>query len=287
MSENLAQTNPFARRAARRVLRRLERWTKIVGITAAVFGIVWTAWTYALESDARNFDQRQKAWAIINAHSKGVVCFWETEIAPHSRDHTNTGQIDAVEFLASQGKSMSGIGLPCSEFSGLRAPGAHLSNTRFWQSNFTKVDLSNAELSYAKLAFSHVSGANLANADLTHAVLNGVSAHWANFGGAKMMYSTLIASDLSNADFHEADLSHADLRFAQLTNANFTGANLDGVNLTGACYRTLAEIKGEFSGPPKGWSRASPTLPVCPLDWKRPENDDHLVALFGPITSAL
>jgi uncharacterized protein YjbI with pentapeptide repeats len=268
MSNESIEANPLSRRTARRALRNLERWTKIIGITATVFGIIWTAWTYAVESGARNFDRRQKAWSTINAHAKDVNCAWE----PH-KDHTNTGHIDSIEFLASQGTSMSGIGLPCSEFGAMRVPGAHLNNASLWYSNFAKADLSRANLSSSKLPFSQLSGADLDHADLTHAVLTGITGHWANFAGAKMMYANLVGSDLSNADFRDADLSHSNLSLAQLTHADFTGAKLDGATLTGACYRTRVENESLPGGAPRGWPEAITLVPVCPVDWQRRSHD--------------
>ncbi|BDU21669.1 pentapeptide repeat-containing protein [Dyella sp. GSA-30] len=255
-------------------LDKLERWTKIIGIVATVFGFLWTTWTYSIESKVRSFEQRQKAWSIINEHVRQVRCDGqgETEVPKY---HTNSGQIDAVEFLVSQHASLNGIGMPCSEFGGLRAAGAVIDNGHFWMSNFTLATLDDTELFQIDLDRSTLDGATFRGANLGEAKLHGIYAKWTDFSKAKLSKAKIPGSDLSDANFKGAILISANLRRSRVTDADFTGADLADADVEGVCYVPRKANEQHGDGQPVGWPTSLKKPVVCPSDWSVQINDSE------------
>jgi hypothetical protein len=251
----------------RRSVDRLEQWTKILGITGTVLGIGWTVFTYQAESRTRNFEQRQKAWEIINEHAKEVLCDKTEESMPTY--HRNSGQIDAMEFLIEQGAPLNGIGMPCSEFGDLKGSWARMSNAQFWMSNFTRADLDNANLYHSNFNWSTLDKADLNNARLKYANMHGASVIGANFISADLSYASIPGSDLTEANFSKAILTKADFNRSNLTDAIFSGAITNDLEIKDACYKPHAVDHEGRTGMPIDWPSSLGVLELCASGWSR------------------
>lgn len=161
-----------------------------LGALAALATLGWTVIVYTEESSARKFEQQSKAWAAINEHATRIEEALPKDAGSSSLDcprirHTNTGHVTAIEFLAQQRVSLSGIGLPCSEFGGIQA--------------------ANANFSGATLSVSNFVTANLQNADLRHGDFSRSNFSWANLRGAKLADASFRNAILTDTDFTDAE----------------------------------------------------------------------------------
>ena len=257
----------FRRARRRRGVYGLGQWVKIISIVATAFGILWTAYTYVVESDVRSFEQRQKAWAMLNEHAREERCLADEHLASVPHYHTNSGQIDAIEFLVKQRTSLSGVGLPCSEFGQLRASHGSFSNAGFWWSNFTLAEFDYADLTLTDLDHSTLDNASFAGAKMTGARLHGVIAPEVDFTGADLTGLRASGSDFRGAVFKNAILKDTILNRARLTDADFTDAKFQNVSFTDACYVPHPKNADGSQGKPIAWPANIGDLKVCPPDW--------------------
>ena len=179
--------------------------------------------------ETRREDAIARAWSLLTTPATG-----------------NSGKREALEYLAGQGVSLTGIDLSCAKMGGgwdaekkkcdnpvylvgltLKAPagqqvdlhGAHLEGADLWGAHLEKADLWQA----------HLEGANLRRADLEGADL------WeAHLEGADLWKAHLEGADLSEAHLEGADLWKAHLEGAILEKANLEGAHLSSAIFTDA-----------------------------------------------------
>lgn len=194
-------------------------WTEIAGGLLAIAIIVATAIMLWGDRDNRQQQRIAQAWTTIVTPAPG-----------------NSGKGAAMEFLASNGVSLTGIDLSTDNSeSATYLIGVDLSGANLVQADMSKADLedanfSEANLSYAFLENAFLVGADFSQANLRRAFLTQTNLLYANFSGA----------NLEETDFSEASLAKSNLSNAILTNANFSGADLSdailvGVDLSTAC----------------------------------------------------
>lgn len=155
------------------------------------------------------------------------------------------GQIEALQFLTSQGYSAAGLDL-----SGLDLSGASLASLNAEDSQMSMVVLNGADFSRSHLARARMVAARGESVDFSDSDLSGVVAGFGQFSGARFNHANLRNSnwplaDLRNANFREADLTGANFEFADLRDADLSGANLEHAFLGGADLRgaKFAEAK--------------------------------------------
>ena len=203
--------------------------------------------------ETRRNEAIARAWSLLTTPATG-----------------NSGKREALEYLAGQGVSLTGIDLSCAKMGGgwddkkkcetpvylagltLEAPagqrvdlqGAHLEGANLVDAHLEGVDLGEAHLERANLVRAHLQGtilseAHLEGAHLWAAHLERADLRKTYLQGAYLMQTKLIEADLSRAQMAQADLStahleRADLSLAQLGRAILWEAHLDGSDLFGA-----------------------------------------------------
>ena len=219
--------------------RKPHFWTKIIGVTTAVLGIILLYLPFYNLIDAylrRSEDKIQTAWNSIQKANTG--------------DKTNIGTADAINTLYNAGRDLNNIVLPNSFLALVHLPKAKLNNA-----NLSGAVLDGAELGAAELRGANLSGASLTDANLNGAVMDGSNLRAANLRRATLTNSILRGADLTNADLTAADLRGADLRGAILTNPTLFLANLSGdttqlqlSNLTDADLSAVDAREAHFEG---------------------------------------
>ena len=210
-------------------------WTEIAACLLAIAIIVPTAIMLWGDRDTRQQQRIAQAWTTIVTPAPG-----------------NSGKGAAMEFLASNGISLTGIDLSTdSSEAAAYLIGVDLSGADLVQADMTKADLEDANFSEANLSFAFLEnaflvGADFSRANLQRAFLTQTNLLYANFSGA----------NLEEADFSEASLAKSNLTNAILTNANFSGADLSDAILVGADLSTACG--NEWTILPAGVS-----LPAC------------------------
>ncbi len=141
---------------------------------------------YFGESGARVRQAHYQAWQVINtAQGKGG----------------SGGRIEALEELAKDKVSLTGV-----DVSGAFLRGVHLERANLIRANFHNADARKSELAHADLSDGMLSGANFRESDLQNAKLT----------GAQLEDASLVRADLTHADFSGAVLDNADMRDADL-----------------------------------------------------------------------
>lgn len=110
--------------------------------------------------------------------------------------------------------------------------GGDLSNSSFWDCDFSSANLAAADASNTVFWDASLSEAYLGESDLA-----GSNFRWANLSGAK-----LAAANLEGAEFTDSNLSRVDFRHAKISETSFRNANLTGVefsetDLTGSDFQ--------------------------------------------------
>lgn len=205
------------------LLRLLDHVAKLSILAAVV--------SYAVGAPDRRRERHYQAWNVINAaQGKGG----------------NGGRMDALQDLAKDRVSLSGVNAAHAYLSGVRLPNAKLTNA-----NLDSAELYAAELTGASLEQITARGANLMNARLR---------------GANLLKADLRNADLSYADLENANLSDADLRGAILWGANLRGADLSLADLRGAFLRDAnlrnidlhqADLRGAQMKDVRNWRHVS------------------------------
>lgn len=137
----------------------------------------------------------------------------------------NSGKIEAIEFLAKQGKSLQGIDMSVKKHDG--------------QVYLVGLNLSKKELGKeAKLVEAHFEGAILCDTNFEEAYLER-----AHFEGAYLCETNFEGVPLRPAHFEKANLQGAHFEKANLQSVNFKGACLDSVHFEGA-YLYGANFEG-------------------------------------------
>lgn len=162
-------------------LETLEYLSSLSVLIAVIF--------YFAGSGDRIKQRHYQAWQVINtAQGKGG----------------SGGRIEALQELAADKVSLTGV-----DVSGAFLQGVRLDHARLMRANFHNAD---------------VRSGSFANADLVDATLEGANFRNADFHGAKLR-----GADLTDADLTGASLAGADLTGATLENADLTGADLSKV----------------------------------------------------------
>ena len=134
------------------------------------------------EAHARKVEALARNWQILTTPAPG-----------------NSGKVEALEYLASQGQSLRGIDISCKAMGGIEVDESGVKRCK------REPYLRGLNLSEEKLGFK----VELQGADLSGALLSG-----ANLSGADLW-----EADLSGARLWEADLSGANLNGASFSNA--------------------------------------------------------------------
>ena len=159
----------------------------------------------------------------------------------------NSGKREALEFLAEQGVSLTGLNLSCERMGGdwrnepvrrCSSP-VFLMNLSFERALPSHVDLTEANLSGANLVGAIMDGVNLRgarveSAELWMATLSNAYLGGAVFDGSNLNEAVLRGSVLWSVRFRQASLRDADLRDTALGGADFSNANLSGSDFRGA-----------------------------------------------------
>lgn len=142
----------------------------------------------------------------------------------------NSGKIEAIEFLAKQGKSLQGIDMSSETHNGevylknlnvskdklgkkVDLRGINFKGADLWEANFEGADLSDANFEMSFSPFVNFKDALLQDA---------------NFKGANLTGTCFKDSILKNAHFEGADLWEANFEGANLRSAYFQGTILNG-----------------------------------------------------------
>lgn len=196
-------------RHLRSFVRAIKAWSvvELIQLASTLFVVVTAAKWLSTRGEQREAERRaaqSAAWQVINtAQGKGG----------------SGGRVGALEALARDTVSLSGVVLTNAYLAGVELPHAHLEASR----------LDSADLSLATLDGAHLNGATLTAANLVRASL--VSA---NLYGATLVRASLFGARLDGAYARGATLTGADLRRATFAGTNLIGANLTAANLTGA-----------------------------------------------------
>ncbi len=220
-------------------------WLEKLAVLATVAGIgfgVYSLIAIQEEREARKEERKVWYWTLLTTSAPG-----------------NSGKIEALEYLASQGTSLTSIDLSCRAMRGEET----VTNSDGLETTICerpvylqKLDLSEktlgkraglhrANLSGANLSIANLSGANLSGADLSGAILDDANLLGADLSGADLSKANIYVAylrntDLSGANFstgaklRRAKLSHANLSDAILSYADLSGAKLSYANLSGA-----------------------------------------------------
>ncbi|MCJ8337556.1 MAG: pentapeptide repeat-containing protein [Pseudomonadales bacterium] len=188
----------------------------------ALFGLGWEIKMASEERKARSEARKVSAWQLLTVKAGG-----------------NSGKTEAMEYLHSIGKRLSGIDLSVEEGEGVSLSEAQLPGVMLRKSNLSEVDFVNANLTGADLSGANLTEAHLGIASLIGALLNETNLTGAYLNETNLTNAFLLEANLTNAFLWETNLTGADLTGADLTNAffleaNLTNANLSGANLTGA-----------------------------------------------------
>ena len=135
----------------------------------------------------------------------------------------NSGKIEAIEFLATQGIKLIGLDMSSKTHGGLEG-----------EKKEDRVYLQALDVSLKTLAYK----VNLKNSNFTGADLDS-----SNFAGADLEYSNFERARLGNSNFEEAYLWSSHFKGAYLPRSNFKGAGLMGSNFTRALL-----IHSNFTG---------------------------------------
>ena len=210
-------------------------WTEIAGCLLAIAIIVPTAIMLWGDRNARQQQRIAQAWTTIVTPAPG-----------------NSGKGAAMEFLASNGISLTGINLSTGSSEsatyliGVDLPGADLVKADMTKADLEDANFSGADLRFAFLGNAFLVGADFSRANLQRAFLTQTNLLYANFSGA----------NLAGADFSEASLAKSNLTNAILTNTNFSGADLSDAILVDVDLSTACG--NEWTILPAGMS-----LPAC------------------------
>ena len=167
----------------------------------------------------------------------------------------NSGKIEAIEFLAKNKKSLSGINMSFDHHKGqVYLAGLDVSQTTLGhQADLFEAHFEGANLREARFEGANLVGAHFEGADLIGAHFEGVNDEkiWssvlgARFKGANLSWAHFDEANLKGFDFEGADLIGARFEGANLSEANFAGANLSRANFEGAKYPTNSLFKDSY-----------------------------------------
>jgi len=160
-------------------LETLEYLSSLSVLIAVIF--------YFSESDARLRQRHYQAWQVINtAQGKGG----------------SGGRIEALEELAKDKVSLTGVDVSMAFLRGVDLKGANLVRANFHNSDVRRSLLESTDLSDAIL-----SGANFRDSDFHDSALRGTQ-----LDDVELVRANLTNTDLSGATLDNADLRSADLR---------------------------------------------------------------------------
>lgn len=180
------------------------------------------------QDDALLTQQTLGAWQIIGRKASG-----------------NSGKIEAIEFLAGQGKSLRGIDMSTEKHGGQ----VYLCGLNVSQPTLAEVDdFQWANFEEANLHAANFEGVNLCEANFKSTFL--VEANFkdgfllgANFQGSDLWYANFERSNLMKANFKDVSLRKINFHGACLQGTSFEGANLQETDFEGADL-WLAIFKG-------------------------------------------
>lgn len=181
----------------------------------------------------------------------------------------DSGQVPALQVMASHGKSLAnlklaGVGFPGAIARSVHAPGVQLDMSNMRGANFSKADLGDARLALANLAdakfvetrLTDVWGpfavgnerTDFSRASLPRSNWHGASLRGASFEGASLGGASFAFADLTGADFSGADLAGTFFIGADLTGAKFDRAVIKNTDVTAATLQVSALTAGQRQG---------------------------------------
>ncbi len=234
-------------------------WLEKLAVLATVAGIGFGVSSLrAIEEEREAREEERKIW------------YWTLLATPAPG---NSGKIEALQYLASNGTPLRSIDLSCramrggetvvgecerpvylegldlskktlgrsAEFFSADLSYANLSGANLHRVNLSDVYLIGANLSGANLSDSYLRGANLSNANLHRAhlidtYLGSANVIDADLSGAIPYHADLRRTYLRGADLSDANLLRAHLIDADLRDTNLSGADLSDVNLSNANF---------------------------------------------------
>ena len=166
----------------------------------------------------RRHESVSRAWQRINTKAPG-----------------NSGKVNAIEYLVSEGVSLVGIDLSCEAMGGRKALSFGENNTAtsptdcLFPTYLRKLDLDgqaveeNGNKTLVELMRSDFSGA-----DLTNAQFKSVNLTLSLFRRAQLQGATFKNTVLTQANFSNAHLEATHFENCDVSNADFTGVTMDG-----------------------------------------------------------
>ena len=167
-----------------------------------------------LKSDAIN-----RAWSSLATQAVG-----------------NSGKVEAIEYLKTQDRNMSGIDVSCAKMGG----------PENWDTNTFRCKAP-VVLQFGAFSDIKMDNANLNGADLTCSVLDNASLKMTKFNGARLVETSFKDVDLEKAEFQRGNLEDADFTRADVTNADFTGAFLSKATFKDAIGLSTALFDGAWA----------------------------------------
>ena len=187
-------------------------WTEVAAVVIGLAFVIPTAIALWIDLQDRQMQRIAQAWQLL------------TQLAPG-----NSGKGPALEYLNSQGISLTGINLSTGDDqAGVFLFQVNLSGADLILANLSEADLREANLSRAEVMGADLSGAKLEKADLSGAILLDVDLSEAYLQGADLSEAYLVGANLSRAYLGSANLSRTYLDDADLTDAvGLTQSQLD------------------------------------------------------------
>jgi uncharacterized protein YjbI with pentapeptide repeats len=195
----------------------------------------------ALISYCRGADDRQRA--LLDQRRARQYQAWQAISAAQGKPG-NGGRIQALQDLANDSVSLSGIDVTGAWLRELSLRGANLDRMRGNSADLSGADLRLTSLRFASLDSVHLPYADLRGADLRGASLVGAILGAACLNGANLEGADLRGANLNGASLDAVHLSTADLRETSLFGVHLNNADLDWVDLRHAIVpRRIADAR--------------------------------------------
>ncbi len=177
-------------------------------------------------------------------------------LASAPRDWSVRGQIEAIELLIANNKTLENSNMEGVSFAKADLSGGYFVSSVLRNANFSGTSLRNADLKGANLRFAVLEQANCTNAQAQQAIIEFSTSNGVNFENATLTQASFFLSSLKEASFRNADLRGASLSYCDLSGADFTGADLtdaifygsilDGATFDNAIVKNT-DVTGAFS----------------------------------------
>jgi uncharacterized protein YjbI with pentapeptide repeats len=156
------------------------------------------------------------------------------KMAMELRPTGDTGQVAAMEQMASDGKSFAGLDLRGVYLSGAKLGGANFNGADLEVTDLDGSILSKAILSKAFFSFSRMNNVKAMGAKAAESRFYFAQAEAADFSELQGQQSNWQAASLRGTSFRNASLQGASFQMADLRDTDFTGADLRGAFFMGS-----------------------------------------------------